>query len=363
MATGVKVAVLANLKKNAPHFPGEAEDVWSDLDSEETIEALLNAIRMGGHEAVFYESDITLIDKLRADRPDICFNMSEGHWGDSREAQVPALLEMLRIPYTGSKVMALSLSLDKSMAKRILSWHDLPTPAWQTIERVDEPLDDDLVFPLFVKPSREGTGMGVTAHSICHTEEEMRQQVHIIHHKYKQPALVERFIEGREVTVGMVGNLVGPVARRIPNDEDDPRVTFGLHFLPPLEVDLAPFEKEEGGIYSSRLKSQIPEQLSYLCPAPLNEEQLAQLNWLAAAVFRVTDCLDVARVDFRLNKHEDDQPYILEINPLPGMNPEISDLCIEAQAVGISHPQLVNMVLDAALKRYGVLSLRSYHVP
>ncbi len=360
MATGLDVALLANLKKNAPHFAGEAEDVWADLDSEETVEALLQAIRMGGHNVVFYEGDLTLVDKLRQNRPDICFNICEGHWGDSREAQVPALLEMLRIPYTGSKVLTLSLALDKSMTKRILSWHELPTPAWQTIERVDEPLDEDLRFPLFVKPSREGTGMGVSAQSICHTEEELRRQVAMIHEKYKQPALVEEYIEGREVTVGMVGNLVGPVARRLPSNADDPRITFGLHFLPPLEIDLTPFE-EEGGIYSGRLKSEIPDQLNYVCPAPLSADQVSQLNWLAAAVFRVTACLDVGRVDFRLNKHENDKPYILEINPLPGLNPDISDLCIEAKAIGISHAELVNMILDAAIKRYGVQSLRSYH--
>ncbi len=360
MATGLNVAVLANLKKNAPHMPGEAGDVWADLDSEETVEALMQSIRLGGHNVVFHEGDVTLVDTLRAERPDICFNICEGHWGDSREAQVPAILEMLRIPYTGSKLLSLSLALDKSMTKRILSWHELPTPTWQTIERVGEPLDEDLKFPLFVKPSREGTGMGVTAHSICHNESELWQQAAIIHEKYKQPALVEQFIEGREITVGMVGNLVGPVARRIPHDEDDPRVMFGLHFLPPLEIDLTGF-KEEGGIYSNRLKSEIPEQLNYLCPAPLTSDQVSQLNWLAAAVFRVTDCLDVGRVDFRLNKHEGDKPYILEINPLPGINPEISDLCIEARAVGIGHAALVNMILDAAIKRYGVQSLRSYH--
>lgn len=361
MATGLDVAVLANLKKNAPHAPGEAGDLWADLDSEDTIEALMQAIRLGGHNVVFYEGDLALADKLRQHRPDICFNMCEGHWGDSREAQVPALLEMLQIPYTGSKVLALSLALDKSMTKRLLSWHELPTPAWQTIERVDEPLDDELHFPLFVKPSREGTGMGVSAQSICHNEEELYRQVSIMHEKYKQPALVEQFIEGREVTVGMVGNLVGPVARRLPRNEDDPRIMFGLHFLPPLEIDLTPF-KEEGGIYSNRLKSEIPEQLNYVCPAPLDADQVSQLNWLAAAVFRVTACMDVARVDFRLNKHEEYRPYILEINPLPGLNPEISDLCIEAKAVGISHAELVNMILDAAIKRYGVQSLKSYHV-
>jgi len=124
---------------------------------------------------------------------------------------VPALLEMLRIPYTGSKVLTLALALDKPMTKRILAYHELPTPAFQTFERADEPLNEDMTFPLFAKPSREGTGMGVSRESIINNEEELRDQVSQILERYNQPALVEKYIEGREVTVGLVGNLDGPV--------------------------------------------------------------------------------------------------------------------------------------------------------
>jgi D-alanine-D-alanine ligase len=155
-----RVALLANLKKNAPKFEGMPVDQWDDLDSEKTVNALVDAIRAGGHECEFLEGDSTLLDTVRRLKPDICFNICEGHFGDAREAQVPAILEMLRIPYTGSKVLALSLSLDKPMTKRILAWHELPTPPFQTFERIDDPINDDISFPLFVKPSREGTGMG-----------------------------------------------------------------------------------------------------------------------------------------------------------------------------------------------------------
>jgi D-alanine-D-alanine ligase len=139
-----RVALLGNLKKNAPHFEGMPADQWDDLDSENTVNALVEAIRTGGHTCEFLEGDISLFDTVRQFKPDICFNISEGHFGDAREAQVPAILEMLRIPYTGSKVLTLSLALDKPMTKRILHWHELPTPAFQTFERVDEPLNDDL---------------------------------------------------------------------------------------------------------------------------------------------------------------------------------------------------------------------------
>ncbi|NJN99651.1 MAG: hypothetical protein HC875_38900 [Anaerolineales bacterium] len=348
------VALLANLKKNAPTWPGMSPDYWDDLDSEETIEAISAALAAGGHRVTFLEGDATLYDTLRQTRPDICFNICEGHFGDGREAQVPALLEMLRIPYTGSRVMTLALALDKPMTKRVLAYHDLPTPPFQTLERVDEPLDPDLKFPLFVKPSREGTGMGVSAESIVHTEEQLRAQVQRTFERYNQPALVEHYIEGREVTVGVVGNLTGPVARRMPEDEYAPRILRGLDLLPPLEVNMAAYPEEEAGIYTSRIKVELAHDFHYLCPAPLTAAQIEDLNWYTAATFRVIGCCDVARIDFRLDASNNDQPYILEVNPLPGLNPGYSDLCIEATAYGWSYEELVNRILDEAIKRHGL---------
>ncbi len=349
-----RVALLANLKKNAPKFEGMSEDQWDDLDSEKTINALVDAIRSSGHACEFLEGDISLLDTIRKYKPDICFNICEGHFGDAREAQVPAILEMLRIPYTGSKVMTMSLSLDKPMTKRVLTYHDLPTPAFQSFERVDEPLADDMKYPMFVKPSREGTGMGVSAKSIVNNEDELREQVAYILERYKQTALFEHYIDGREVTVGLIGNLIGPVARRMPVDEGAPRIQAGVRFLPPMEVDLKPFGDSDV-IYSNRLKVDLADQLNYICPAPLDDELVDDLNWYTAAVFRVTGALDVSRVDFRLDMHDNWKPYILEINPLPGLSPGISDLVIEAAADGVDHAGLINMILDTALQRYGMI--------
>lgn len=348
-----KVAVLANLKANAPHFEGMSEDQWDDLDSEKTIHVMLEAIRAAGHECEFLEGDRTLMETLPKYKPDICFNICEGHFGDSREAQVPSLLEMLRIPYTGSRVLTLALALDKPMTKRILWWHELPTPAFQEFDRADESLNEDLKFPLFVKPSREGTSMGVSAKSIVKTESELREQVSFIINKYRQPALVETYIEGREITVGMVGNLIGPVARRMPMNPKAPRVQAGLYFLPPMEVNLKPFETSDM-VYSNRLKVALADQLDYLAPAPIDDETIDELNWLAAAVFRVMGACDVSRVDFRLDEKDNWKPYILEINPLPGLS-YVSDLVIAARADDIDQAALINMILDAGLKRYGLI--------
>ena len=350
----MRVAVLANLQKNAPTWPGMPEDRWDDLDSEETINAIVSALESGGHEATFLEGNLSLLETLPKLKPDICFNICEGHWGDSREAQVPAILEMLRIPYTGSGPLTLALALDKPMTKRVLWYHSLPTPPFQTFERVNEPLDPDMKFPLFVKPSREGTGMGVSADSIVQDESQLRSQLRRQFEKYDQTILVEHFIEGREVTVGLVGNLSTPVARRLPDDLEAPRISRGLHFFPPLEVDMSRYPAEEAGVYTSRIKTELVHTFHYLCPAPLPAETVQELNWLAAATFRVTGSFDVGRIDFRLDAHDNNKPYILEINPLPGLNPGYSDLPLEAQANDWTYDQLINRILEEAVDRYGL---------
>lgn len=359
----MRIAVLANLKDNAPSWPGISPDQWDDLDSLKTIKCILTALASSGHQAEFFEANIVepfnLVQKLTAYQPDLCFNIAEGHFGSGREAHIPAILDMLRLPYTGSNVLTLALALDKPMTKRVLHYHELPTPEFQVFGRVDTPLDDDLVtaggelaFPMFVKPSREGTGMGVSATSIVSTEAELREQVEQMLKRYNQPILCERYIKGRELTVGVVGNLRSPAARRL-NDRTAPTLLpEELTFFPVLEVDTHKYGESEAGLYTSRIKVELAEEFQYTCPAPIEPELAHQLNLLTAAVFRVVGCYDVARVDFRLD--EEGNPYILEVNPLPGLNPGYSDLCIEAAAAGWSYEQLINTILELACFRFGV---------
>jgi D-alanine-D-alanine ligase len=350
----MRVAVLANLKKNAPTWEGMLPDQWDDLDSEKTVDSLLGALCSGGHEATFLEGDLALLDNLRLLKPDICFNICEGHFGDARESHVPALLEMLRIPYTGSRVTALALALDKPMTKRVLAYHGLPTPSFQVFARVDDALEPKMAFPLFVKPSREGTGMGVMADSVVHDETQLRAKLRQIVDRYQQPALVERFIDGREVTVGLVGNCASSVIARGWESQHNACHGEGIHVFPAMELDMARYPAEEGGIYSNRLKVELADDFHILCPAPLRADQVAELNWLTAEVFRVIGCHDVARVDYRLDATDNDRPYILEINPLPGLNPGYSDLCLEAAADGWSYEQLINRILEEAAHRFGL---------
>ena len=338
---GLRIAVLANLKRNAPRWPGLPEDAWDDLDSDITVQSIVEALAAGGHHAEFLEGNLSLVETLPRFRPDLCFNLCEGHGGDGREAHVPAILEMLRIPYTGSKVLTLALTLDKPMTKRVLAFHGLPTPAFQVFECADEPLQPGLAFPLFVKPSREGTGMGVSADSVVLREDELRERLAAQLARYCQPILVERYIGGREVTLGAIGTQhAGPDARH------------GLLFLPPLEVDFAAYPPSEGGVYTNRMKTEWAHDFHCLCPALLEPALLERLQRLTASAFRAAGCLDVARVDFRLDA-ANGEPFILEINPLPGLYPGLSDLVLEAGGAGLSYADLINLICDAACQRYG----------
>ncbi|MBZ0275076.1 MAG: hypothetical protein K8I60_02960 [Anaerolineae bacterium] len=362
----MRIAVLANLKKNAPTWEGMSPDQWDDLDSPKTVNGIVAALQAGGHEAEFFEASIlppyNLVEKLTTYKPDLCFNIAESHFGDGRESQIPAVLEMLRLPYTGSQVLGLALALDKPMTKRILTYHGLPTPEFQVFESATESVDADLLdesgenlrFPLFVKPSREGTSMGVSAESIVHTIEELRQQVALQLRKYNQPILVEHYIEGREVTVGMIGNLKPTAARRLSDRVAVQTLPETLTFLPALEIDLGAYDPSEAGLYTNHMKVELSDVFHYFCPAPLQPEMLEELQYLAASVFRVTGCRDVARVDFRLDAANNNKPYILEVNPLPGLNPGYSDLCLEVQALGWPYERLINAIVDLAAERHGL---------
>lgn len=361
----MKIAVLANLKENAPTWEGTSPDQWDDLDSPKTIQNIVDALESSGHEATFFEASIlpphNLIERLPTYQPDLCFNIAEGHYGNGREAHIPSVLEMLRIPYTGSKVLTLALALDKPMTKRVLTYHNLPTPEFQVFERADDPIDEDLLddedkkelrYRMFAKPSREGTGMGISAESIVSTVDELRTQVQIQLKRYNQPILCERYIKGREVTVGLIGNLRPTTARRI-NERTAPHtMPEELTFFPPLEVALDAYDPSEAGLYTSRIKVELAEDFHYLCPAPLDQDMVEELYRLTAAVFRVTGSKDVARVDFRID--EENTPYILEVNPLPGLNPKYSDLCIEAYAAGWSYEKLINTIVTLAAARYRI---------
>ena len=346
---GLRVALLYNLKHNASADANAPPDALAEFDSVETAQALTDALRAGGHQVVPLEGDKTLLDTIRQVEPDIAFNICEGHRGDARESQVPALLEMLGIPYTGSGIMAQAISLDKAMAKRV--WRDagLPVTPFQIFQSGDEPVDEQLSFPLFVKPVREGSGMGINSHSAVHNDAELQEQVRWVIRTYRQPALVETYLPGREFTVGLIGNTLAPGQRRW-NDLYDER---GYHVFPVLEIDSTVGAGQ--GLYNADAKAYYPGERGaplYFCPADIPVDLEVELKCLAVAAFEALGALDLARVDFRLGV--DGRPYLLEINALPGLNPDMSDLCIMARADGIHYTDLINQILYLAIDRYGL---------
>ena len=323
-----RVAVLANIKVEGQALPaGVPADAYADFDHIETIDQIRAAIETDGHRTAFIPADQQLPFTLRKYRPDICFNVAEGLGGDAREAQVPALLEMLRIPYTGSRVLTNAISLDKTLTKRI--WRDrrLPVAPFQEFLVGDEALRPDLNFPLFVKPAREGTGMGVDLNAIVENEAQLRERVRWVIDRYTQPALVETFLPGREFTVGILGRSDAKLFGRHPEwYEKD-----GIHRFPILELDST--RSVTPNVYSQAAKSRsVGEEGApgYLCPANVEPELARKLQHMAWRAHLLLGALDVSRTDMRLDAQGNIR--LMEINTLPGLTPGYSDLCLQAAA-------------------------------
>lgn len=345
----MRVAVVAN-RKHCVVLPASApSDLLAEYDVEETVEGIQEALRAEGYAPFFLEADETFLDAVRETRPDICFNIAEGIRGEARESHVPAVLEWLGIPYTGSKVLTHAISLDKAMTKRI--WRDagLPTAPFQVFQHADTKLDDRLAFPLFVKPVHEGSGMGINDRSVVCNVDELRAQVGWVIETYRQPALVEAFLPGREFTVGVVGNRYEPGQSRRSDFYDEQ----GFHIFPVEEIDLTPASVQ---VYNAEAKTFAPESVGgprFPCPADISPDLAQEMRRLTVAAFEAIQALDVARVDFRLD--EKGEPQLVEINTLPGLRPGFSDLCIAAAAEGVAYERLIGEIMALAVERYRLL--------
>jgi D-alanine-D-alanine ligase len=346
----LRVAVLHNSKTEAIRaaLPADAPaDALAELDSQLGVHDYVAALRALGHTVLALEGDIHLPQRLAEFAPDLCFNTCEGVRGDSREAQVPAMLEMLGIPYTAAKVLSLAVTLDKAMTKRVLAYHGLPTPHFQEFRHADEPLDPALAArlarggALFVKPNREGTGKGIYKDALVRNAGDLRERVAYLLDAYRQSVLVEEYVTGRDVTCGLVGNF-GPLG-----ETDD------LHLFPISEINYSGYPLGTEQFYSYKLKVDLAEDYAYWCPAPLSDALAAEVRRLTVETFRVCGCLDIARVDFRLDTENNLQPMILEINALPGLAYN-SDLTLCAEADGWSHYDLLQRYFNAAVKRHGL---------
>jgi D-alanine-D-alanine ligase len=350
-----QVAVLANIKEHGKSLPADVPpDAGADYDYIETIDQIRAAIEADGHKTVFIQADRDLPYAIKETQPDICFNIAEGLGGDAREAQVPALLEMLKIPYTGSRVLTNAISLDKTLTKRIWRDRNLPVAPFQEFTFGDEPLRPEMHFPLFVKPAREGTGMGVNEKAIVNNEAELRERADYVIRMYHQPALVETFLPGREFTIGIMGRFDTVLYSRHPEwYEKD-----GFLRLPVLEVDSS--RSITPGIYGLEAKAVANDaegSPSYFCPAQIDLELTKKFHRLAWRAHVVLGALDVSRTDIRLDA--EGQPRLLEINTLPGLTPNFSDLCVQCIAQGISYQDLVLEILYLGASRWNMLTPRA----
>jgi len=344
------VALIANVKGESDLPQDSPPDAGAEFDRQETVQAILEALITGGHQAVFIPANRKLPYILQEIHPDICFNIAEMAQGDGREAQVPALLEILGIPYTASRVVANAISLDKTLTKRIWRDANLPVVPFQEFLSAEEKLRHGLKFPLFVKPTREGTGMGVDLSAVTHNETELYHRISWVLNTYQQPALVETFLPGREFTVGQIGR---PGANNFSCRPELYR-SDGFHRFPILEIESR--QSITPGVYGYKAKGKDMWESGapgYLCPAEIDAEFAEKLQRLSLRAHRAIGALDVSRVDFRLD--ESGRPYLLEINTLPGLNPVISDLCIMATAEGLPYNEMILEILDLGAERFGLL--------
>lgn len=324
------VGFTFNVKRVKPDARGE-RDEEAEYDAPEVLEAVSEAIAAQDCDVVPLEATADLPARLAASHLDVVFNIAEGIGGRNRESQVPALLEMLGIPYTGSDPVALALSLDKALAKRIVASHSIRTPRFFLMETPKQRLPEELRFPLIVKPVAEGSSKGVLAASIVQDEPSLRSVAATAIVKYRQPALVEEYLPGREFTVALLGY---PQAR----------------VLPPMEV-LFLDRSDPVPVYSFDTKLKPNGKIGYRVPAELSPDKLANLLEIARVSFAALGCRDVARIDFRMDAKG--EINFLECNPLPGLTPGWSDLVLIAEAVGISYPLLIGEILSCAVQRRG----------
>lgn len=323
-----------------------SDDRFAEWDEPETIEAV-GAALAEVHSVTLIEADAYFYDHVREMRPDIVFNIAEGLNGISREAQVPALLDMLGIPYTGSDPLTLAICLDKSRTKEILTYHGIRNARFHVIWNTDEVPAISPVLPVMVKPLHEGSSKGIFDSSLARTPEELSAAVEKVVSGYNQPALVEEYLPGREFTVAILGNGA------------DVRV------LPIVEIRFESLPQGVNPIYSYEAKwlwDTIDNPLDiYECPARISPELEREIGEICSAAYRILRCRDWSRIDVRLDA--DNRPHIIEVNPLPGILPNPDDnSCLPkaARAAGIEYNTLIQSALGFAAIRHGLIRP---HVP
>jgi len=328
----MRVGLTYDLKERVHAGPDCPDDALEEYDSQETVQAIAGALESQGHAVVCLGGGREFLSSVQSEHVDLVFNIAEGLGNQrSREAQVPSVLEMLDIPYAGSDPQCLAICLDKPLTKKLVAAAGVATPRWRVVSDVGQLEDvpwDGFPFPAFVKPSHEGSSKGIRFRR-AETGAQAADMAEVLLSRYRQPVMVEEFIAGDEVTVGVVGN-------------SPPRVLGPMRILPRQKGDYF--------VYSLEVKRDWENLVDYECPARLEPRVMQLIAESCLNAFEVLGCRDFARMDFRVAP--DGVPYFLEVNPLPGLNPHSGDLPIMAGKMGWSYEALIEAILTAACERY-----------
>jgi D-alanine-D-alanine ligase len=328
----MRIGLSYDLKETIAIQQASCDDAFEEYDSWETVELIAAALEAEGHTVTMLGGGREFLGKILHEKVDFVFNIAEGRGTYcSREAQVPSILEMLDIPYSGSDPQCLAICLDKPLTKKLVASEGVNTPNWRVINDKQELHQIDICdfpFPAIVKPAYEGSSKGIRLTSVVEDAKQVIEVIENLLEKYQQPAMVEEIILGDEVTVGIIGN-------------SPPKVLGMMRILPK--------QRDDYFIYNLDVKRNYLELVEYECPAGLEEKVLQHIQDSSLRAFQALGCRDFARLDFRISTAG--VPYFLEINPLPGLGAH-SDLVIMARKMGCSHRQLISAVLNAAHERY-----------
>ncbi|HPQ68301.1 MAG TPA: ATP-grasp domain-containing protein [bacterium] len=324
----LRVGLTFNLKRIVPHRESD-DDSEAEYDSPTTVNAIAEAIASYGHEVIPMEATADFLSVISSTPVDFVFNIAEGLAGRNRESHVPSILELLDIPYTGSDPATLSLALDKGLSKRIVMQSGVSTPKFWLMRTGRERLPRDLEFPVLVKPVAEGSSKGVLDKSVVENEAELREAVNLMNARYHQPVLVEEFLPGREFTLGLLGEY-RPIV------------------LPPMEIVFVN-QTKKNQVYSFEHKLTAVDEIRYDTPAKVDPALLRDLERVARNSFIALGCRDVGRVDVRLDKKG--KVHFIECNPLPGLTPGWSDLCLIAQSANMDYRTLIGEIMAPAIRR------------
>ncbi|MRT92257.1 ATP-grasp domain-containing protein [Ancylomarina sp. 16SWW S1-10-2] len=305
---------------------GYSLEETAEFDKESTIEGIEQAIEKTGHHTIRIGNSKTLMQQLlNGQRWDMVFNISEGLYGEGRESLVPALLDNFRIPYVFSGPITLGISLNKAFAKQIIRDKKINTPDFFVVTKIEDVEDINLVYPLFAKPISEGTGKGIDSKSKMNSKAELLSVCSHLLQKFNQAVLVEEYLPGREFTVGVLGT--GKTA----------------HILGAMEIL---YKNNTESIYSYETKENYEEIVDYVA---VKDDLLKECESLALDVWKTLNCYDGGRVDVKIDKQGN--LSFIEVNPLAGLNPITSDLPILCKLNGISYQEIINEILESAIKR------------